>query len=182
MSHNENRLKILGTIGSGFVIFLCSLYNFYGSENFRDLLFLLELFLSGVSVFVAFLVFGKYLSVGYVVIFRAQLIGKCVGALVVIFTNLYFVDMLMLWMGSKSSLDIDIKIDQQWFTLQLMALVIFIGSNFDAIIDFDTMLETRLGPYLNVANFGETALEMGKLTRENLDAVEADMNEWMREE
>jgi len=178
---NQNRIHLLSMLGAPIAALVAILFNFYGSAQFRDAIFIIELLITGAGMCVAFWVRRCYLSVWYVEELRITIIWKCVGALYIIFTNLWLVERLLVWMYTKGYNAYDIQIDQQWSTWQLVILLLFIGANFDSLIDFDNILYQRLKPFLDVPRFGEVGLELNKLTEDDLALLDERVAQWEKD-
>jgi len=175
---NENRLQLMLLLCSPLMFCVAILYNYLGSPQFREYIFMMELFGAVVGVIIAVLVMTKYLRVWFIDELRIVIAWKCLCALFIIVSNIYFIDLLMEWMWNKSYDCITIEVDQQWASWQLTLLILFIGGNLGSLIDFDNILSIRIVHKLGLKNFGQTALEMGKITKENLNKLEAELDGW----
>jgi len=175
---NENRLQLMLWLCTPLVFCIAILYNYLGSPQFREYIFMMELFAAAGGVCIAVLVVIKYLRVWHLDELKIVVAWKCLSAVVIIISDIYFIELLMEWMYNKSYDSLSIETDQQWATWQLALLILFIGGNLGSIIDFDNILSARISHKLGLKNFGQTALEMGKITEANLQKLEEELDGW----
>jgi len=172
---NENRLQLMVGLCSPLMFCFAILFNYLGSSQFRDYIFVMELFGAIAGTCIAALVMVKYLRVWYLDELRVTIIWKSLCSFYIICSDLYFIQLLLDWIYNKSYDCLSVETDQQWATWQLSLLILYIGGNLGALLDFGNILSVRVAG-AQVKKFGETALYLEKISAADYEKLEKELN------